>query len=410
MARASAPTLARGVAAAPLLAVGGIAAGQSLLGALTFQGVPTLMRASGASLDIVALTYLAMLPWVLKILWAPFVERHRLPTTGERRTSAIILTCQAAVVCVLFTLALAGPSAPILVIALLALAATASATLDVAGDGFAVEQAGQLGRRRTSAVQIGGAYLGLVAGAGGLLLGTRFLSWTGSLLLIAGLIAMLTLPVLRIEEAPRPAPGANACRPSLSRALGSRAARHGLAVVLLFQAGPRVAQALAGPSLVDAGLDPGGVGSIMIAGSVLALPATLLAGGIGQRLSPSRFVLLAALLQALALAGVALAIADGALHALVAAVLLFSCAGAFGFVALYALLMGAASPDQAGVDFTLFQSTDAFVALSCGLLGGVLASRLGYGASFGLASAASFAAFSLLPRATRPIVNLGASR
>ncbi|WAJ28493.1 MFS transporter [Antarcticirhabdus aurantiaca] len=409
MARALALTLPGSAAAVPLLAIGGIAAGQSLLGALTFQGVPTLMRASGVSLDIVALTYLAMLPWTLKILWAPIVERHRLPATGGRRTRAIVLACQAVVVCTLALLALAGPSVPAVVIALLALAATASATLDVAGDGFAVEQAGPHGRQRTSAVQIGGAYLGMVAGAGGLLLAAPFLGWTGSLLTIAGLIAALTLPVLRIEEAPLPVTCAKTRRPSLSRAFGSRPVRSGLVAVLLFQAGPRIAQALVGPSLVESGLDPVRVGLIVIAGSAFALPATLLAGGIGERLSSSR-LLLAALLQALALTGLVCATAIGSVPALVAGVLLFSAVNAFGFVALYALLMGAASPDQAGVDFTLFQSADAFVALSCGLLGGVLTSWFGYSAGFALALAGAAAALAVLPLVTRPLAHLGASR
>lgn len=65
--------------ALPLLlpALAGIYISQTLLTALTTQALTTLMREAGASLQVVGLTALWWLPWGLKFLWAPWVERLR---------------------------------------------------------------------------------------------------------------------------------------------------------------------------------------------------------------------------------------------------------------------------------------------------------------------------------------------
>lgn len=65
---------------------------------------------------------------------------------------------------------------------------------------------------------------------------------------------------------------------------------------------------------------------------------------------------------------------------------------ALGFVAVYAELLGYASPRQAGVDVTRFQGADALVALVGGITSGALSARLDYSACFGLAAVVALAA------------------
>ena len=60
---------------------------------------------------------------------------------------------------------------------------------------------------------------------------------------------------------------------------------------------------------------------------------------------------------------------------------------AFALVCLYATLMSLSSPLQAGVDFTLFQCTDAAIAILAGVIGGVVAQHFGYAACFLFAGA-----------------------
>ena len=50
------------------------------------QALPALMRARGISLEEIGLTSLLALPWALKFLWAPLVDRVGSRRFGRRRT------------------------------------------------------------------------------------------------------------------------------------------------------------------------------------------------------------------------------------------------------------------------------------------------------------------------------------
>ena len=68
-----------------LPAIAGIYISQTLLTAMTTQALPALLREAGASLQAVGLTALWWLPWGLKFVWAPWVERLRLPPGRRER-------------------------------------------------------------------------------------------------------------------------------------------------------------------------------------------------------------------------------------------------------------------------------------------------------------------------------------
>src|SRR5262245_57077938 len=82
------------------VAIGGIYVAQSLVSGLTFQALPALLRAQGASLDRIGLVSLALLPWALKFLWAPWIERYRHGAAGRSRRIIVIGECAVAVILV----------------------------------------------------------------------------------------------------------------------------------------------------------------------------------------------------------------------------------------------------------------------------------------------------------------------
>ncbi|MEM8201762.1 MFS transporter, partial [Morganella morganii] len=59
------------------MAIGGVYITQTLISMIIMQSVPTLLRSEGFSLSLIGLTSLFMLPWTLKFLWSPFIERLR---------------------------------------------------------------------------------------------------------------------------------------------------------------------------------------------------------------------------------------------------------------------------------------------------------------------------------------------
>jgi MFS transporter (putative signal transducer) len=58
-----------------LPAIAGIYVSQTVITALTTQALPSLLRGTGASLQLIGLTALLWVPWGLRFLWAPIVER-----------------------------------------------------------------------------------------------------------------------------------------------------------------------------------------------------------------------------------------------------------------------------------------------------------------------------------------------
>ncbi|MDM3660837.1 MFS transporter, partial [Proteus mirabilis] len=74
---------------------------------MIMQSVPTLLRSEGFSLSLIGVTSLFMLPWTLKFLWSPFIERLRLPCGKRfRRSRNLIRIGQSLVALLVFLLIL----------------------------------------------------------------------------------------------------------------------------------------------------------------------------------------------------------------------------------------------------------------------------------------------------------------
>jgi MFS transporter (putative signal transducer) len=393
--------------AAVVLAIGGLYVGQSIIGGLTFIALPSVLRGRGLPLDQIGLTYLAVLPWALKFLWAPAVERYRLPDVGPARSRMIVLATTLASAMGLVAVGLIGPVALVPLIAVFVLIAFAASTGDIACDGHAVETLAQQHHGWGNAAQVGGAYLGSALGSGLFLVLVARLDWRLASFAMAGLLFVLALPFL-LSPAPA-APARRTHQPSLKEALKRPEMRSGLMLAAIYVPAQKWGVAMLGPYLVDSGLDLASLGLVNGLGGLAVGFGCALAGGALVRGFGARTVLvLALLLQALSLAGLAFAAWRGLPQPLVLAFALASSSGimALGFVALYARFMALADPRQAGVDFTLLQCMDGLVSMAGGIGAGWIAQHLGYGACFALAAGAALIAApiaaALGSRAARP--------
>lgn len=384
-----------GMQARVLAAIGGVYAAQGIIGGISLQAVPAVLRSQGAALSQIGLMSLAILPWSLKFLWAPALERWRLPAQGgATRTRLIVLLCQALMVCVLAALAVNGQPGPADLLLALGLLALLAASADVACDAYAVEQSQGHGRGWANAAQVGGSYLGMFAGAGLFVWLVDAHGWTAALLCMAALLVVLSLPFTQARSVIRPAPQ----RPSLRAAWQRPAVRLGLLITVLFQLGSRLAMGLTSPLLLDRGMSLGDVGWLNGAGGVAAGLLGTLAGAVLVRRCRQALAW-SLLLQSLTLAAFCAAvITEQAVQWLMLLALVKGALAACGFVALYSWLMGQASPTQPGVDFTLFQCADAATAATAGLGAGLLAQHLGYGVCFALAAVCAIGACLVVPR------------
>lgn len=385
------------------LAIGGIYIAQSLVSGMTFQAIPAILRANKLPLEYIGLTSLALLPWALKFAWAPWIERYRRSARDNSRR--IVIAGELVVAFAILAIAAAGFSSLPTLIALLWLAALASATVDIACDGYAVEQLAANRRGWGNTAQVGGAYIGFMLGGGLYLWLVSRIGFPAASLILAALVLLLAAPFALTANGRAGASAAVSHRASLRFALARPEVRLGLTLVFICGVGPRIASALVAPFMVDKGVDLALLGMLNGAVAVAAgLAGTALGGVIVHALGAPRAVGVAIGLQTLALAGLyaVSTMAAPPLSSLVAGMLGLTTAMAVGFVATYALLMGASSLRQAGVDFTLFQCADAAVATLGGMSGGLLASQLGYQSVFFVmavaASVATIVAWHLGPR------------
>lgn len=391
-------------------AIAAIYVAQSLVSGFALQSIPAVLRSTGAALDRIGLLYIVLVPWCLKFLWAPWLERIRLGG-ARNRSREIILSGQWLVAIVIASIGLMGTDHLPFLLAALALATLAAATIDIACDGFAVEQLPAPLRGWGNTAQVGGSYIGFMVGGGIYLWLVAQSDFRTATLLVAAALVVLSLPFAFMSTAGSSnAHLSSTHTPSLGFALERREVRFGILLVLLGGIGPRASASLFGPYLVDKGLDLGTLGILNGAAAVGAgVAGTFLGGLLVQRAGAGRASLVSIALHAgvLALFICLLHFHHATIPVVIGAQVALTISMAIGFVSTYALLMGASSLRQAGVDFTLFQCADAAVATGGGMSGGVIAHAIGYANAFGLAAACALLAALAAPSIIRRIVHPG---
>lgn len=345
------------------------------------QALPVVLRESGFSLVAISASGVLFLPWALKFLWAPYVDRY-----GTRRTWLLVLQLAAAAVaailaCLDLSSSLRWLFAGIVVVNLL------SATQDVATDGLAVRLLGPRERGLGNGIQVGAYRIGMIVGGGALLWLFAVSGWRLLFVVMAALILITTIPVWLLREpvADRPSPA----KPVLL--LGTwltRLRRPGvltfIALIGAFKFGDSMASALTGPFLSDAGLDLTEIALIKgVLSSAGALAGAALGGWLAYRYGRRTALLIGGVTQTAAIAlYLAAALGSGGFGLLVAASLTEHVFGGAATVAVFALMMDAADTDHPGSDYTLLACAIVVVQGVAGLAAGIVGDTAGYAALF----------------------------
>ena len=170
---------------------------------LIFDTLSAWLRASGLSLEVIGFFSLVTLVSTFKFLWAPFIDRARVPVLtgwlGHRRSW--MLVCQGLIMLGLWLMARSDPSRGLGTIAVFAvLVGLASATQDIAIDAWRIEVA-EVSKQgaMAAAYQWGYRVAIITAGAVPLLLADAY-GWNFSYAIMS---ALMTIGVLAVLAAPR---------------------------------------------------------------------------------------------------------------------------------------------------------------------------------------------------------------
>ncbi len=355
---------------------------------LTGSTLKAWMTEEGLDLRTIGIFSLVTLPYSLKFLWAPVLDRYVPPLLGRRR--GWLLVAQAALALFLAALAASDPRASLGRIALLAVAvAFASASQDIATDAWRAEALPPSYLGMGNAIHIGAYRLAmLVSGAGALILADR-LGWRATYLAMSALMAASALGTLLAESTDVVARPPRTLRAALVEPLRDFFSRPGfgeiLAFCILYKIGDQLADSMTVPFLIRGmGFSLTVIGATTkTVGITFIIVGGLVGGALLLKLSLRRALWLFGFVQAGSiLAFWALSRVGPSLGMLVGALALENLAFGMGGAAFAAFLMGQCDKRFTGTQYALLTS---LMALSRGFLAapmGELAKRLGWSGYF----------------------------
>ncbi|MEY0428304.1 RhtX/FptX family siderophore transporter [Providencia rettgeri] len=362
---------------------------------IAMDALPTFLRHDGGELKALAFLPLVGLPWVVKFLWASFVDNHWGKRLGRRKSW--IIPMQIIVTVTMFALSTIGLSVanafPCIV--LLFVASLASATQDIATDGMAAEQVSGTMLSKINAVQIAGVMAGFFIGGAGLMIMSESL---GQQLALGVLACVPLLSLLFISVCPLKTPSLTQEmneKASLLKTVKRRGAPRLLLLTLLSAVTAVSGFGLAKLFLNDAGWSLAQIGKMGMAGGMVTLVLGCGGGawligktGVWRAFS---FGLLFALLSSLlwllqsfsgvSISLVALCITFGSLSAGITSVAIMTAGMQF-----------ASRYQQAGTDMTAVQSTRDIGELVSSMMLVGLTAAVGYSGGFILGALIAFIA------------------
>lgn len=383
-------------AAAKLGLLGSLYFSQGLPFGFFTQALPVLLRKEGYSLGQIGLTSLLALPWALKFLWAPAVDRYSNVRFGRRKSWIVPL--QLAAVAILLLLA-AGTTQHFLtwMMAAVLLLNLIAATQDIATDGLAVDLLSPEQRGLGNGLQVAGYRVGMIVGGGALLLYYDRLGASRTFLTMAALLSLATLPIWLSREPEPSAPPSLAApahflrRPGVPRIL---------LLLVVYKAGDAFATGMLRPYLSDLGLGLSEIGLLLgTVGFVAGLLGALAGGALVNRIGRRPALIAFGLVQAATVAGyAALALGTPSLGELYVLCAAEHFSSGMATAALFTCMMDWCSRESSATDYTVQASAVVIATGAAGSLGGFSAQALGYFGHFCLATLLSLVAVAAAQR------------
>ena len=359
---------------------------------VAFEALPAILRAEGTSPEVIGFVGIMILPWALKFLWAPRIDRFSGKNPRKRR--AFIIPMQLLLAGLFFAIVVWPKSAEIsmVVLVILFIANIVSATQDIATDGLVIEEIGKAKFGWVNSIQIGGFAAGMLLGGAATLALYDWGGWTASFLIL-GAGTLLTLLPLIFYRSPGPEHDLNRrkpdlVRPSIKRFFSRKHAWLMVSVAASFYFARAVAGSMTGPFLVDKSFALSTIALINGVGIVtVTIAAAGLAGLIIQQIGATKTAIGSG-----ALAAVTLFLwlipslnAEPSLALILTVLIANGIASGVAYVSFYTLFMTWSSSDQAGTDFSILQSTETITNIIAAISAGTVVGWLGYSTNFTIA-------------------------
>ncbi len=333
-------------------------------------GVPLLLTGSvlqawmvedGVDLATIGMFALVGLPYTVKFLWAPVMDRFTLRFFGRRR--GWLLCAQIALMCAIAGLGMTNPAQNPWLLAGMALLVTFfSASQDIVVDAYRREDLSDEELGLGSSLYVNGYRIGmLLAGSGGLIL-ADFVSFQTVYLLMAATMLVGIAVTLLAREPEMPEGTPQTLRAAVIDPFREYFSRSDawliLAFILLYKIGDIMASAMSVPFYLDIGFSKTEIGAVA---KLFGFWATIIGGLIGGvwmlRFGINRALWIFGVLQAVSTAGFAiLAMIGYSLPGLAAVIAFENLSGGMGTAAYVAFMASMTNKKFTATQYALLSS------------------------------------------------------
>jgi len=365
-----------------MLAILVLSAASGFPNQITESALQAWLKDAGATNTTIGVMSYVALPYLLKFLWAPLIDRYPLPLLGRRRGWIFVMQVALAGMIALF--ALQNPQAALAPVTACAVAIVFfSATQDIAYDAWRTDVSLPNERGLAAAAHnLGYRSAAWIASAVALICADYF-GWRAAFLVLAAVMLAFCVATLLAPEAEgghQPRSLRESVIAPLAELLGTPSAAALIAVILLFKVGDAFANKLFTPFMMDVGFSKTQIAVVvksLFTASTLA--GSVLGGVLMVRLGLLRSMLAFGVLQALTnLLYCALALAGKSYPLMVVAVVLEHVAGAMGGIALVALIMALCDVRYSAFQYALLSALALLPRYSLGGPAGWIADHEGW--------------------------------
>ncbi|MDU1890859.1 MAG: MFS transporter [Dysgonomonas sp.] len=346
--------------------------------------LPVIMRQQNFSLEMIGLLQLLKLPWILKFIWSPVVDRSTYRLNDFKRwifSSELIYA--SIILAVSF---LDFKTTPYLILGLIVLSFIASATQDIATDSLAVLSFSKKNKSLANSMQSMGSFAGAMIGGGLLLLLYHKFGW-GNLLPFLALfviIALIPLFFFKTKKGNEIVKAKQTEKPTINDISGffkQKGIWKQLVFLFLYYAGLIGVLAMLKPMLVDYGYDMKEIGIMSgIVGTSIGCLASFGGGFIVRKIGRHKARLLFAVITLITtiyfcLLVSVLPVNIATLH--LGITLLW---GSYGIsvIVVYTTAMDCVRPGYEGTDFTIQTVITHLSGIIIGVSSGKIAAMVTY--------------------------------
>ncbi|NOZ69156.1 MAG: AmpG family muropeptide MFS transporter [Deferribacteres bacterium] len=358
----------------------GFASGLPLL--LTKGMLQAWMKREGIDLSLIGLTNLLAIPYSIKFLWAPILDRYTIAFFGRRR--GWLLIAQTALILSILGMGLSNPKdSPLMLVAAALMVTFFSASQDIVVDAYRREDLADEELGMGSALYVLGYRIGMLLSSGGGLIMADYMSFNMVYIIIAAcmlpaIITTLLTPEPRVAEKPRTM--VEAIIAPLIEYFRRREALWMLAFILLYKIGDIMAGNITTPFYMDMGFSLTEIGAITkLLGFWAVIGGASLGGAMMIRLGINRSLWIFGFLQAVSTAGFAVLARIGhSITALSAVIGFENISAGMGTAAFMAFMASITNKKFTATQYALLTSFMAFGRDVLSAPTGFLAKTLGW--------------------------------